>query len=117
MAEKEYIEREAAIKRFKFAVLDCLGMEPTIRASDVVKAIESIPAADVRPVVLCKDCIHLGFKDFNGICDGGPVCGVVKPWDYCSHGVRKGADMREREAVPQSGGASAGGEATSCGPT
>ena len=46
----EYIEREAAIKLFNFAVLDCLGMEPTIRAGDIIKALESIPAADVRPV-------------------------------------------------------------------
>lgn len=56
MAEKEYISREAAIKRFNFVVLDCLGMEPTIRAGDIIKALESIPAADVRPVVLCRDC-------------------------------------------------------------
>ena len=42
----EYIEREAAIKLFNFAVLDCLGMEPTIRAGDIIKALESIPAAD-----------------------------------------------------------------------
>lgn len=46
----EYIKREAAIKRFNFAVLDCLGMEPTIRAGDIIKALESIPAADVREV-------------------------------------------------------------------
>ena len=52
----EYIEREAAIKLFNFAVLDCLGMEPTIRAWDIIKALESIPAADVRPVVTCADC-------------------------------------------------------------
>ena len=50
----EYIEREAAIKLFNFAVLDCLGMEPTIRAGDIIKALESIPAADVRPVVRGK---------------------------------------------------------------
>ena len=50
----DYISREAAIKRFNFAVLDCLGMEPTIRAGDIIKALESIPAADVRPVVRGK---------------------------------------------------------------
>ena len=54
----EYIEREAAIKLFNFAVLDCLGMEPTIRAGDIIKALESIPAADVREVVYCKDCVY-----------------------------------------------------------
>lgn len=52
----DFISREAAIKLFNFAVLDCLGMEPTIRAGDIIKALESIPAADVRPVVLCRDC-------------------------------------------------------------
>lgn len=50
----DYISREAAIKRFNFAVLDCLGMEPTIRAGDIIKALESIPAADVRPLVRGK---------------------------------------------------------------
>ena len=50
----DYISREAAIKRFNFAVLDCLGMEPTIRAGDIIKALESLPAADVRPVVRGK---------------------------------------------------------------
>ena len=49
IARKEYIEREAVIKRFSFATLDCLGMEPTIRAADVVAALKSIPAADVMP--------------------------------------------------------------------
>lgn len=46
----DYISREAAIKRFTFATLDCLGMEPTIMASDVVAALKSLPAADVREV-------------------------------------------------------------------
>ena len=50
MVEKEYIEKEATIKRFTFATLDCLGMEPQIRASDVVRAIYAIPAADVVEV-------------------------------------------------------------------
>ena len=50
----DYISREAAIKLFNFAVLDCLGMEPTIRAGDIIKALESIPAADVREVKLGK---------------------------------------------------------------
>lgn len=54
-----YISREAAIKLFNFAVLDCLGMEPTIRAGDIVKAIKSIPAADVREVVRGKWQFHM----------------------------------------------------------
>ena len=55
----EYIEREAAIKLFNFAVLDCLGMEPTIRAGDIIKALESIPAADVVPMDFHERCLQI----------------------------------------------------------
>ena len=92
----DYISREAAIKLFNFAVLDCLGMEPTIRAGDIIKALESIPAADVRLVVRgrwiedwetgCSECsvCHDGFlwEDFKGVAD----------WKYCPS---CGAEMRE----------------------
>ena len=46
---KEYIERKAAIKRFTFATLDCLGMEPMIRSADVVAALKSIPIIPADP--------------------------------------------------------------------
>lgn len=62
---KEYIEREAAIKLFNFAVLDCLGMEPTIRAGDIIKALESIPAADVREMVKAK-IIDMRYAEDDG---------------------------------------------------
>ena len=68
MAEKEYIEREAAIEAVKkerdytgkysfeeehaWAVGFQQGI--TFALSDVA----TIPAADVRPVVLCKDCVY-----------------------------------------------------------
>lgn len=48
-----------------------------------------IPAADVAPVVRCKDCAHL----YVTLCT---VCGLLprKPDDFCSLGERKngGAD-------------------------
>ena len=75
----DYISREAAIKRFNFAVLDCLGMEPTIRAGDIIKALESIPAADVRPVITCGKCKHW----------------VENGTDYCS--CDRDALLRERD--------------------
>ena len=97
----DYISREAAIKRFNFAVLDCLGMEPTIRAGDIIKALESIPAADVRPVVRAE-----WYGEADGYADGElvydmwscPICGKrfeeweEKPdWNFCPN---CGADMR-----------------------
>ena len=86
-----YISREAAIKRFNFAVLDCLGMEPTIRAGDIIKALESIPATDVRPVVLCKECRHRDPEDHK--CDCGGMerqgCPFKVADDYfCAYGER-----------------------------
>ena len=69
----EYIEREAAIKLFNFAVLDCLGMEPTIRAGDIIKALESIPAADVAPVVRGKRGKWINQRADSEMCS---ACGV-----------------------------------------
>ena len=105
MAEKEYIEREAAIKRFNFAVLDCLGMEPTIRAGDIIKALESIPAADVREVKRgkWKRVVDLtgveafGYKETMLVGYGCNVCGYEVDvsegnYNFCPN---CGADMRE----------------------
>lgn len=45
---KEYIEREAALEAAKKSHL----------YFDIKPIINSIPAADVRPVVTCADCKH-----------------------------------------------------------
>ena len=64
MEEKRYIEREATIA---YAPLPKhLREYQTMNLDDAwedgydfaIRQIESIPAADVRPVVLCKDCIY-----------------------------------------------------------
>ena len=45
---------------------------------------EYTPAADVAPVVRCKDCTHL----YGTLCI---ACGLLprKPDDFCSYGERK----------------------------
>lgn len=53
---------------------------------------ESMPAADVVPVVRCKDCKHLMFSDFYGECSIGHL-GLVGPDDFCSRGERKDGGM------------------------
>lgn len=50
-----------------------------------------------KETVYCKDCANLGFKDFYGICEDGPMTGIVQPWDYCSKGVRKKAKEEKRD--------------------
>ena len=44
---------------------------------------------DLVEVVRCRDCVNLGFKDFRGICENGPVCGPIEPNSFCSWGRRK----------------------------
>lgn len=56
MAEKEYVEREAAAKLLR---KEAAAGSPTayhIGLYAAARAIEAIPAADVRPVVTCADC-------------------------------------------------------------
>lgn len=51
--DKEYIEREAAI----MTAMDYEGDGNAQDASqDIASALGDIPAADVRPVVFCRDC-------------------------------------------------------------
>lgn len=93
----EYIERSAAIEAAKHAWAK--GLEPS-------QYIEALPAADVAPVVRCKDCEHAErYERADGTT--GYYCGhpqntftygeywdrVFKPAkeadDYCSYGKRK----------------------------
>ena len=63
MAEKECIEREA--------VLDILTnrdvvINPNDEVANIREDIERLPAADVRPVVLCQDCKYAPIGDKDG---------------------------------------------------
>lgn len=71
----EYIEHSAAIEAVKHAWAK--GLEPS-------QYIEILPAADVAPVVRCKDCTHL----YGTLCT---ACGLLprKPDDFCSYGEPK----------------------------
>ena len=93
MAEKEYIEREAALNAILNLVpkVDCDGYCWVIRG-DAARAIDSIPAAGVRPVVFCKDCRHRDPED--GKCDAGAVerAGCVFPVGdnyFCAYGEKR----------------------------
>lgn len=50
--------------------------------------LDAMPAADVVPVVRCKDCKYLTFSDGWGVCGAGYL-GRVVPNDFCSHGERE----------------------------
>lgn len=82
----EYIELSAAIEAAKHAWAK--GLEPS-------QYIEALPAADVAPVVRCKDCKHKGWVQEP--CHGKSV-DYCKVWDctlrnleatFCSYGEQK----------------------------
>ena len=84
----EYIDREALLA---FAHNHVGGM---IDSNDIAR----FPAADVRPVVLCKDCKHWEKGDFQGGNDiehleWGGSCEYVRfvrfESGFCSYGERK----------------------------
>ena len=93
---KEYIEREAVLNllekinpvdfgsMFDYsahgAINECLR--------EIRYGVEDIPAADVVPVVRCRECIYR---------DGTPgqpniLCGQMHDDDFCSYGQRKGGE-------------------------
>ena len=76
----EYIEREEALKAIESA--SAWG------SNTAYEAVQEVPAADVAPVVRCKDCKHLMFSDIYGECRKGYM-GIVHPDDFCSRGVPK----------------------------
>ena len=88
---KEYIEREAAKARLRMWITDCVldgDNETADRFRDCIDLLDSIPAADVAPVVRCKDCRWRGSEDCAMFyrCD----CGEQHTWgtdnDFCSYG-------------------------------
>ena len=56
--------------------------------NECLEAINAIPAADVRPVVLCKDCMYFQ-KDENGRWCFNNYENELRDDDFCSRGKRK----------------------------
>jgi len=82
----EYIEREKA--------KSLLHIEYAYAAEQLL---DEIPAADVAPVVRCKDCKH-SWEDLGGLtCSHGVCvdCAVLGNF-YCAYGERKDKADAER---------------------
>jgi hypothetical protein len=89
--KKEYIERGALIKKLNNLVTtsDLFGMGVQSGFSHAISEANAIPAADVEPVVRCKDCVAYAGKERKG---GGimMICRINKheasPEHFCSQG-------------------------------
>lgn len=94
----EYIDREAAVKiaeKYGLANGSVLGRH-TGMADCIASEIAALPAADVVPVVHCKDCKHYDMGVCLKIYSDGNVHSAAwqsrNPDDYCSYGERKDGD-------------------------
>lgn len=95
----EYIAREELLAQLR--AMESYNVSPMYRRGydDCVEAILKAPAADVVPVVRCKDCKW--FVDNNGGewygCKMFQVVRITpedapKPDDFCSYGERRDGD-------------------------
>ena len=90
----EYIEREAVKKLICELCNDCDGGADVCEYRDI--QVDAIPAADVRPVVLCAECKHnkgarvwqfLDLKDVTADCSAGHG---YPPMDwFCADGEKR----------------------------
>ena len=95
----EFISREATIKRIKKVY--CVGCNSyngvrcrACGTGDAIDIIEDAPAADVAPVVRCKDCKFSHADGHGRTCEGywfelSEYAVSVKDDAFCSYGERR----------------------------
>ena len=94
----DYISREAAINALAKIILESDMPEDWNKGmDDAMSALFGIPAADVRPVVLCRDCYaYRRDKELAeaAYLDPEMYCGLLRcemgEDSFCSYGKRKG---------------------------
>lgn len=102
----EYIERTAVFEQFDNADADVCetddfgGVDYGFGMKNIKELINAIPAADVAPVVYCKDCKHYDLGVCLKIYSNGNAHPEAwqprRPEDFCSYGERKGTNETER---------------------
>ena len=80
----DYISRDAAIIEFMDNDIDHIQAP---NGKEAVQILSDIPAADVVPVVRCKEC---KFRENDDFCTGrGFPCQLVPDDGFCDKGERK----------------------------
>lgn len=97
----DYISRDKVAQAFEYAYVDVCedygeyyGCEWGFSRDAVRKIVAELPAADVAPVVYCKDCTYFSNAKLNAkgflVC---PASGMeITEDDYCSYGEREEAN-------------------------
>ena len=90
----EYIEREQ-VKDELLSWAVCIKHPEHLLKEDALCVIDAIPAADVVPVVRCKDC---KYRSYDYDCVGNHLCEkrgnryYCEDNDFCSYGERRDSD-------------------------
>ena len=94
----EYISSEETIKRIKECYCTGCNSYNGVRCracgtGDAIDMIEDTTAADVAPVVRCRNCEH-SYEDLGGLyCSYGPCVDCPVPPDFwCANGRRREDD-------------------------
>lgn len=88
----EYIERAAAIDAVSEVYYDTPDVN--LSAEKFAAAINALPAADVAPVVRCKDCKYN--RGSKKCLNPDSFFAVPKDDDFCSYGERKDCGDADR---------------------
>lgn len=83
----EYIKREAADKALTISAANDKDKNRRIWAKAIC-VLHDLPAADVAPVVRCKECANFR-QNPHGVCWCDEYGGAITPEDYCSRAVRE----------------------------
>lgn len=87
----DYITQKAALEICAKAYQERLQMADycgdTV-AWNICADIKNLPAADVVPVVRCKECANFR-QNAHGVCYCNEYGGAITPEDYCSRAVRE----------------------------
>ena len=91
---KDYIEREAAIAEMDVAFPAAPSSEfskgVAVGVAMAKLAVCHLPAADVRPVVLCRDCKY-SYDSVGGWCCSHGICVdcIVREDFFCADGEKR----------------------------
>ena len=88
----EYIDRYAALREIERREARMVG-DKRVSVAAMKSFIKNRPAADVAPVVRCRDCKH-SYEDLGGLyCSYGPCVDCPVPPDFwCANGRRREDD-------------------------
>lgn len=94
----EYIDRKSLIDEFDRLGLGEHSFVERVFSDGVRTIIAGIPAADVAPVVRCKDCLF--WKSGKNECESWEWCKMLNtdmsPNGFCYLGERKDEERNER---------------------